>query len=238
MLPHLPSRQKLVTRPISPILVNADTPFPDAPRVTLSFDGSCRPNPGPMGIGYVLLTEESRILARVGAQIGQGTNNEAEYQALLGGLRHALRLGFWNLAIFSDSKLVVEQMEGRWDVKDKRLAKLHREADLLRTLFIRFSLIHTYREFNAEADGLSRQMVFEEPALPLLPSIRHQRYPRTLHDWQAAAIRVWSLKYHPGSGTLSRIFGVPSAQVEQIAYGQTYKDATFAGYPWSQPILT
>lgn len=232
MLPHLPPREKVPFRKPVPITVDENTPFPSAPPITLRFDGSCRPNPGPMGIGYVLENQalEPRILVRVGAQIGQGTNNEAEYQALLAGLRHALRLGFWNLDVVSDSLLVVNQIKGAWAVKDKGLARLHREAKLLLSLFPFATLRHTRREGNGAADELSRQMVFEEPTLPPLPVRKTSRHPKLLYEWQAAAIRVWWLGNAPGAGTLSRIFGVPTSAIEQIGYGKTYRDASFADY--------
>jgi probable phosphoglycerate mutase len=184
-----------------------------------------------MGLGYLLEdNSSSRVLARVGAQIGQGTNNIAEYQALLAGIRHALRLGFWDVMILTDSLLVANQIKGSWGVKDKALAKLHREAQLLLKLCRTWSITHNYREANTAADDLSRQLVFEEPTLPALPTDTGTRFPRSLYDWQAAAIRYWWINFHPGSGTLSRIFGLPTAAVEQIGYGNTYRDVTFASH--------
>jgi ribonuclease HI len=100
-----------------------------------------------MGIGYTLELGESRVLVRVGAPIGQGTNNEAEYHALLAGMRHALKLGMWNLRVLSDSLLVVNQVGGQWKVRGK-LAKLHREVVNLRGLFQSFTIAHVYREAN------------------------------------------------------------------------------------------
>jgi ribonuclease HI len=191
-----------------------------------------------MGIGYVLEhTEMSRVLVRVGAQIGQGTNNEAEYQALLAGMRHALRLGFWDLRVVSDSKLVVEQVDGRWKVKDARLRRLHAEAVLLRGMFRTFELHHTRREGNAVADALSHELVFEEPTLPPLPGKKTSRHPRALYDWQAAAVRVWWLRDGIGAGVMSRIFGLDAAGIEQIGYGKSYLDATFASYPHHMQAL-
>jgi len=188
-----------------------------------------------MGVGYVIGTFEPRVLVRVGAQIGRGTNNEAEYQALLAGMRHALKLGLWNMAVSSDSALVVNQFHARWRVKDARLKRLREEAVLLSRLFQGFSLDHVYREENQDADDLSRKLVFEEPDLGPLPSHPRTGKAKSFHPWQAAAIRVWHQRHHPGTGVLGRIFGVPSSQIEQIAYGETYRDADFSTYPWAQP---
>lgn len=189
-----------------------------------------------MGIGYALLTSGSTSLVKVGAFIGDGTNNEAEYQALLAGMRHALKLGFWNLEVVSDSNLVVQQMNGKWAVRGT-LARLHREATNLARLFQAFTLAHVYRENNTLADDLSRKIVFEEPTLPPIPASLTSRKTKLLQGWQAAAIRVWWEKYHPGAGTLSRIFGTATTLIEQIGYGQTYRDATFDDYDRVQDIL-
>lgn len=180
-----------------------------------------------MGVGYVLADPESaRVLVRVGSPIGHGTNNEAEYQALLAGMRHALKLGFWNLEVKADSLLVVNQVSGRWRSTNKTLARLAREVENLRRLFTSFTIEHVRREGNSEADALSRQIVFEEPELPPLP-LAPNRKPKALHDWQAAAIRYWTYHFSPGNGTLGRIFGLTGAQVDQIADHTAYRSATF-----------
>ncbi len=234
MLAHLANRGERTYD--KPTAVNEETPIPGSRVMTLRFDGSCRPNPGPMGIGYLLLTDGSTSLVRVGAFIGEGTNNEAEYQALLAGMRHALKLGFWNLEVVSDSKLVVQQMKGEWAVRGN-LARLHREATNLGRLFFNFDIRHVYRESNTLADDLSRKIMFEEPTLPPIPESQTSRKTKLLHDWQAAAIRVWWLKHHPGAGTLSRIFGTETNTIEQIGYGKTYRDATFADYDRVQSLI-
>lgn len=235
---HLPPRPTVVPQ----TTVDATTPIPPGVLITLRFDGACSPNPGPMGIGYTLSIEnayeEPRVLVKVGAQIGQGTNNEAEYQSLLAGMRHALKLGFWSLTVRSDSALVVNQVNGLWKVKDGRLKRLHAEVANLRRLFHTFEISHVYREENRTADGLSHELVFEEPHLPDLPPNTGTRFPRSRHSWQAAAIRVWSLRHHPGSGTLGRIFGLAPAAVEQIADGRSYRDADFSGHDaWIGSLL-
>lgn len=228
--PHLPSRLPRVKPEPT---VNATTPIPDGVLITSSFDGACYPNPGPMGVGYIMKLnekngEEPRVVVRVGGQVGKGTNNEAEYHALLALMRHALRLGFWNLTVTSDSLLVVKQMEGEWKAKGK-LARLRDEAQNLRRLFNTFALVYLPREYNAEADALSHEMVFEEPELPPIPKTTG-RIQKALHEWQAAAIRIWWHRHHPGAGTLSRIFGLATTAIEQIAKGESYRTADFSGY--------
>ncbi len=220
---HLPSSRHPKVHPVSVPLG-----LPPQPEVQLHFDGSCAPNPGPMKIGYHLNSSVAGNLCAVGAPIGPGTNNEAEYQALLAGMRHALKLGFWNLNVTSDSMLIVNQLQGKWEARNKRLAKLMREARSLALLFNKFVIQHVRRDFNAHADWLAQQLVFSEPALP--PTEGSKGNPRLLHRWQAAAIRYWWHRFNPGPYTLHRIFGIPISSIEQIGYSQSYKDANFEEY--------
>jgi ribonuclease HI len=204
--------------------------LPETPTYLLRFDGSCRPNPGPMGVGYTLEALDAPLsdppLVRVGAQIGRGTNNLAEYNALLHGLRHALRLGMWRLTVESDSRLLVNQIFGSYKVRDRYLARLHREALLLIDCFNRVDISHIRREENGAADELSRSLVNEGPVLPL-----PDRWPaRSLLPWQAAALNVW---WHNrgvrSSVILGRVFDVQAVQVDQVVEGRAYKDAGFDG---------
>lgn len=188
-----------------------------------------------MGIGYWIgasenSNEEPRVLVQVGAQIGQGTNNEAEWQALLATMRHALRLGFWNLSVKTDSLMVFNQLNYAWKAKG-RLKLLRDEAQNLRRLFTEFDIRHVYREQNKAADYLSHQLHFEELTLPSPPVAVGSRKQKHLLSWQAAAIRIWSLRNHPGSGTLSRVFGLASSAIEAIAEGRAYRTADFSEYP-------
>jgi ribonuclease HI len=195
-----------------------------------------------MGIGYLLSFDEDsafasrgqdggrkpRILARVGSPVGNGTNNEAEYIALITGLRHALRLGLFNLKVSSDSLLVVNQIRGAWKVKGVKLKRLHSEATNLIRAFARFEIEHVRREFNAEADDLSRKLLFEEVELPPLPP-SSKNGTKSLYDWQAAAARYWH-SIDLGAGTISRIFGVTRNLVDAVVWGNTYRSATMDGY--------
>jgi ribonuclease HI len=208
-------------------------PLPVTPRYALHFDGSCRPNPGPMGVGYTLVRvpDFHRPIVRVGAQVGTGTNNVAEYTALLHGLRHALRLGMWSLSTYSDSNLLVRQLWGLYKVRDRTLARLHREALLLLDCFHRGgpgewpAPVHIPRDENGAADELSRTLTNEGPTLPPPPG-------RALHGWQAAALNVWWHNRGVRSSTLlGRVFGVQATQVDQIVGGTAYKDASFDGMP-------
>jgi ribonuclease HI len=191
-----------------------------------------------MGIGYVIEHEgTARVLCRVGAQVGPGTNNKAEYMALVAGLRHCLRLGLWDVTILSDSKLVVMQAAGAWGVKSNALRQLHGEALVLLGLLRDYSIHHVRREENEAADALSHEIVYEEPDIGTPPPFG--TIPRKFHFWQAAAIRFWwKAGLCRSSYLLGRIFGVDHTAVEQICDGRSYKGAGFDGRPTFLPPPT
>ncbi|MBN9101749.1 MAG: reverse transcriptase-like protein [Pseudonocardia sp.] len=124
----------------------------------IEADGGSRGNPGPAGYGAVVLdaaTEE--VLAERSEGLGVTTNNVAEYRGLIAGLRAALDLGADDVEVRMDSKLVVEQMAGRWKVKHPAMQPLAREAgELVAELgSVRFGWIPRAR--NARADALANQ---------------------------------------------------------------------------------
>jgi ribonuclease HI len=118
-------------------------------------DGAARGNPGPAGIGVVIADGAGRILAEVGQGIGVATNNVAEYLAAVEALRRALELGATDLVLRSDSRLLVEQLSGRWRVKNPTLIRLHGEARALVGQFRSVTFEHVRRERNREADRLA-----------------------------------------------------------------------------------
>lgn len=206
--------------------------LPETVPTRLYFDGSCPINPGPMGIGYSLSTESGTSIARVGAAIRDGTNNIAEYEALLAGLRYSLRHGWWNLReVVGDSALVTNQINGVWKVRDSRLAKLRGEAVALASLFPRPpKFIHVFRDSNGIADQLSRTLEYEEKH-PLPAPISNTG--RGLHPWQAQAVRhFWHAKGLRAPEMLGRIAGLPSQAVLELVKGESYQDVGgFTGLP-------
>ncbi len=98
-------------------------------RVVIEADGGARGNPGPAGYGAVVRdADDGTVLAERSEFIGTATNNVAEYRGLIAGLRAAAELGAAEVAVRMDSKLVVEQMKGAWQVKNAALRVLAREA--------------------------------------------------------------------------------------------------------------
>lgn len=121
-------------------------------KVVIEADGGSRGNPGPAGYGAVVWAEDrSTALAETKQAIGHATNNVAEYRGLLAGLDDALRVGATEAAVFLDSKLLVEQMSGRWKVKHPDLVELHGQARKLAARFDRISYTWIPRDRNSYA---------------------------------------------------------------------------------------
>lgn len=107
-----------------------------------------------------------RVLAEVAVGIGIATNNVAEYRAVLEGLRRARELGATQVNVRSDSRLLVEQLSGRFRVKNPTLVRLHAEVRDVMGTFEHVLLEHVPREFNRDADRLANRGVDEWLAGP------------------------------------------------------------------------
>ena len=128
------------------------------PRIlTVSIDGSVGGNPGPGAIGVVIEDEHGNRVDAWGEAVGQVTNNQAEYLALLAALRKAHTLGATGVKVRSDSQLLVRQYLGEYRVRDPKLATLHHEAHRLAKEFLAFEIQHVRRGDNREADRLANQ---------------------------------------------------------------------------------
>ncbi|RLG08440.1 MAG: ribonuclease H [Thaumarchaeota archaeon] len=123
------------------------------------FDGSSHGNPGPSGIGIIILDELGRILVKFSKFIGFGTNNEAEYHALIEALRRAIHLNAEKIELYSDSELVVKQVKGVYSVKDEKLKRLHLKCVELLKNFKEFEIKYIPRELNVEADRLANDAI-------------------------------------------------------------------------------
>lgn len=196
----------------------------------VQVDGSCPKNPGEMGIGYLIRRAGHDPLIKVGVMVGDGTNNIAEYHSLINAVRHAIRFGLWNLYIQSDSLLMVNQIDGRWKVRDTFLKRLHDEAKQLLALIEPVKLNHISRTENTEADFLSRTLTWVEPILPPKPIARNN-VPLLLYPWQAAWIKHWWMRGFRNSYFLARIFGVSASLIEHIGTYNGYRDSDYSEMP-------
>ena len=158
----------------------------DAPQTrrqfVLEFDGASRGNPGPAGAGALIRaplvssssvqeeeeerTEEEEeecakgeIIKEICTSLGVATVNEAEYHALLTGLKAAIELGIEDIRVRGDSNLIVSQVKGDWKVKEPRLIPLHAECNEMKKKFRRFDIAHVRREFNKDADALANSAI-------------------------------------------------------------------------------
>ena len=137
-------------------VVNGAEIDPDC-EVELFTDGGSRGNPGPAGVGGLLRQQSSGYEEEFSRFIGRATNNEAEYRALIEGLRLALDHGVRKIVHLSDSQLVVRQIEGSYKVKAPEMQKLFSEAKNLIKGFAFFRTRHIPRQENSRADKLAKK---------------------------------------------------------------------------------
>ncbi|SBT65128.1 probable phosphoglycerate mutase [Micromonospora sediminicola] len=124
--------------------------------MVIEADGGSRGNPGPAGYGAVVRDPETgEVLAERSASIGTATNNVAEYRGLIAGLEAAAELGAVEVEARMDSKLVVEQMCGRWQIKHPGLRPLAAQAAGLVGRFAAVRFVWVPRERNRHADALA-----------------------------------------------------------------------------------
>lgn len=120
------------------------------------FDGSSVPNPGEMTIGGKIVDEENNDICSYSRTLGQGTNNIAEYLSLIELIQYAQEKGIKKIIIKGDSLLVVNQVNGSWRAKDSKMKILKNKVLNSLQYFDEWKLEHIRREFNKEADSLTR----------------------------------------------------------------------------------
>jgi ribonuclease HI len=127
--------------------------------IEIFIDGGARGNPGPAGVGVLILDGTGKKLKEVSKYIGEATNNIAEYNALLYGLEEALILRADQIKINLDSELVAKQLGGEYRVKDENLRPLFERAVNMLKGFKNFEINHIVREKNKEADKLVNKAI-------------------------------------------------------------------------------
>lgn len=133
-----------------------------AQRVVLRTDGGSRGNPGPAAAGAVIESESGEVLAKYKRFLGVLTNNQAEYQALILGLKALERFRpLATVTVKMDSELVVKQMRGEYRVKAPDLFPLHQEAKKLVSSLPHVRFVHVPRAQNALADALANEAMDE-----------------------------------------------------------------------------
>ena len=128
-------------------------------RLVIYIDGASKGNPGSAGAGVWIADGEGKKISELSRFLGHKTNNEAEYWALLLGLKEAKRLGGATLRIFTDSELVERQIKGVYRVKDLNLKALHKAVLQDLKTFLSFEIQSIPREENKKADRLASQAI-------------------------------------------------------------------------------
>ena len=127
-------------------------------KLIANIDGASFGNPGSSGIGVVIRDSEGKVLKEYCENIGHGTNNRAEYMALLKSIDLAEELGADELEVMSDSLLVVSQVNGLYKIKNPDIKLFVKEIhDRLMKLNMKFKIQHVPREMNKAADRLSKK---------------------------------------------------------------------------------
>src|SRR5436189_3250064 len=134
-------------------------------RLVVEADGGSRGNPGPAGYGAVVRDAATgEVLAEVNDSLGRATNNVAEYSGLIAGLKAAARVARGaDVEVRMDSKLVVEQMSGRWQIKHPDMKQLALQAQRIARQLGRVRYTWVPRAQNGAADALANSAMDGKP---------------------------------------------------------------------------
>ena len=128
--------------------------MPNSSIYKMYIDGAADLNTQTSGIGGIVYKDDEEIFT-FSEYIHDLTNNEAEYGSLIHGLKSLLRLSILNVIIYSDSELVVKQINGDYKVKNDRMKKLYDKTLSLLSSFQKWQLLHVLRDKNTVADRLA-----------------------------------------------------------------------------------
>lgn len=128
-------------------------------RYDVYVDGASRGNPGNAGAGAVIKDSSGKIVKELKKFLGCATNNNAEYRAFIMAIEEALSLKATDIRVYSDSELLVRQLNGQYKVKSPELRELYLRAVELLSGFQRYTVTHIPREQNPLADSLANQAI-------------------------------------------------------------------------------
>lgn len=131
-------------------------------KLVFYIDGASKGNPGASGVGIVMCDSDRKEIQSYKKYIGSATNNVAEYIALVIALQEAVKARVRDVLVYSDSELLVRQVQGTYRVKDDKLKQLYILFDNLRGFFKHFSIEYIEREKNKGADRLATQAIREK----------------------------------------------------------------------------
>ena len=143
-------------------------------KLIVCTDGGSRGNPGPSGIGAVVCNKNNEIIKEYSEYIGQGTNNEAEYQAVifvLKKIKHLFgkkKIKELDIEIRSDSELLTKQLQGKYKVLEPKIQSLFLEIWNLKIDFGKITFFHILRDENKKADSLVNEALDKEAKIQKL----------------------------------------------------------------------
>ncbi|WP_018297148.1 bifunctional RNase H/acid phosphatase [Corynebacterium lubricantis] len=206
-------------------------------KVTIYADGGSRGNPGVAGSGTVVYDEAGNTLREIAYVVGQkATNNVAEYTGLLRGLEAARDLGATEVDIYMDSKLVVEQMSGRWKIKHPDMQKLALEAKKIAAGFDTVDYTWVPRNKNKKADELSN-VAMDAAAQGAAPGVVGGETPA---EPEPAAEPEQSEAPNHEVASHAHWYGIDEAPTRFVLlrHGQTEHSAKHCYSGSSDPVLT
>lgn len=124
--------------------------------LNIYVDGASWGNPGPAAIGAVIRDEKQKELVKLSQYIGERTNNQAEYQAVIAALKEATKFKAAAVTLYLDSELVAKQLAGSYKVRNLFLFPLYKEAAELCKRFANLSIVHVGHDGNIEAHALAK----------------------------------------------------------------------------------
>lgn len=177
-------------------------------RLVVEADGGSRGNPGPAGYGAVVRdADTAEVLAERAEGIGRATNNVAEYRGLIAGLEAALELPAESVEVRMDSKLVVEQMSGRWKIKHPDMRPLALRAQRLAGQLRGVSFTWIPRERNGYADRLANEAMDRAAAgLTWEPSPVAKSVPIATWTPRTGGTSTWLLRHGQTEHSIDRRF--------------------------------
>jgi len=137
-------------------------------KIILHTDGGSRGNPGPAALGVVIANEKDEMLKQYGEYIGEATNNDAEYQAVVSGLKKIKSLFGKNatkdiiVEVMADSELLVKQMNGKYKVENSKVQQLFLKIWNLKVDFKEVTFTAVPREQNKAADKMVNEALDAE----------------------------------------------------------------------------
>jgi ribonuclease HI len=125
--------------------------------IEVFIDGASKGNPGPAGIGVLILDRNKHEICKISEKIEDTTNNVAEYKALLRAITECKKLNLLSVKFYTDSQLLARQINGMYKIKDQRLKSLYIKIKGKLLGFKSWEITHIPREQNVAADKLANE---------------------------------------------------------------------------------